>query len=163
MNNAKRILSSIWGKSPDASAYVRGGREYPALEGTVLFFSIDGKVAVCADFEGLPIPRDKCGNTFHGFHIHSGGSCRGSGADEFGASGSHYNPGDCPHPSHAGDLPPLLSCRGRAFSLFLTDRFTLDEIIGLTVIVHLNADDFTTQPSGNSGDKIACGVIRRAK
>ena len=44
---------------------------------------------------------------------------------------------------------------------FLTDRFTLKEIIGRTVVIHSMPDDFTSQPSGNSGEKIACGVIKR--
>ena len=47
-----------------------------------------------------------------------------------------------------------------AFQIFLTDRFTICEIVGRTVIVHSGPDDFTTQPSGNAGSKIACGQIR---
>ena len=74
----------------------------------------------------------------------------------------HYNPHGCDHPYHAGDLPPLFETSGLALSAFLTDRFTVDEVIGRTVIIHDQPDDFTTQPSGNSGTKIACGVIRRA-
>ncbi len=48
---------------------------------------------------------------------------------------------------------------GYAFSAFLTDCFSLSEVMGKTVIIHGNPDDFTTQPSGNSGEKLACGVI----
>jgi Cu-Zn family superoxide dismutase len=59
-------------------------------------------------------------------------------------------------------MPPLFAGTGRAFLAFFTDRFTVDEIIGRTVVVHAKPDDFTTQPSGNSGSKIACGQIRRA-
>ena len=69
--------------------------------------------------------------------------------------------GGCEHPNHAGDLPPLFGNNGFALSLFLTNRFTVDEVIGRTIIIHDHPDDFTTQPSGNSGTKIACGVIRR--
>ena len=58
-------------------------------------------------------------------------------------------------------MPPLFWNNGYAFQMFLTDRFTVKEIIGKTVIIHDNADDFTTQPSGNSGEKIACGVIEK--
>ncbi len=52
---------------------------------------------------------------------------------------------------------------GYAFSIFLTDRFLLSEVLGKTVIIHGNSDDFTTQPSGKAGDKLACGVIRVCK
>lgn len=44
---------------------------------------------------------------------------------------------------------------------FTTDRFSVEEIVGKTIIIHSNVDDFTTQPGGNSGEKIACGVIKR--
>jgi Cu-Zn family superoxide dismutase len=93
-------------------------------------------------------------------HIHEGGSCTGNAADPFADAGSHYNPEGCEHPAHAGDLPPLFSNRGTAWGAVLTDRFSVGEISGKTVIIHLNPDDFTTQPAGNSGAKIACGVIR---
>ena len=66
------------------------------------------------------------------------------------------------HPYHAGDLPPLFGSGGVAVSVFLTDRFHLEDIIGKTVIIHSSPDDFTTQPSGNAGAKIACGEIKRA-
>lgn len=62
---------------------------------------------------------------------------------------------------HQGDMPVILSNDGDAFLSFFTRRFTIPEIIGKTVIVHLDPDDFTTQPSGNSGERIACGKIER--
>ena len=74
----------------------------------------------------------------------------------------HLNPGDCPHPHHAGDLPPLFGCAGRALLAVYTDRFRVPEILGRTVVIHSGPDDFTSQPAGNSGSKIACSVIRRA-
>ena len=70
-----------------------------------------------------------------------------------------YNPDMCMHPYHAGDMPPLFANNGHAFMMFLTDRFTINEIIGKTIILHSEPDDFHSQPSGNSGNKIACGVI----
>lgn len=66
------------------------------------------------------------------------------------------------HPYHAGDLPPLFSANGNAVLEVLTDRFNIHQIIGKTIIIHRNPDDFTTQPSGNAGEKIACGVIKKA-
>ena len=80
--------------------------------------------------------------------------------DSFPLSGTHYNPGECEHPHHAGDLPPLFGCNGYAVSIFLTDRFLVDDVIGKTLIIHDRPDDFKTQPAGDAGEKIACGVIR---
>lgn len=57
-------------------------------------------------------------------------------------------------------MPPLMGTDGKAFSMFMTDRFTVNEVIGRTVIIHLHPDDFAAQPSGNSGEIIACGVIK---
>ena len=81
--------------------------------------------------------------------------------EPFADAMSHYDSDDCGHPYHAGDLPPLFGNGETALSVFLTNRFSVDEVIGRAVIIHDRPDDFTTQPSGNSGTKIACGVIRR--
>lgn len=58
-----------------------------------------------------------------------------------------------------GDLPPLLSNRGYAWTAFYDTRFGISDIVGRSLIIHENRDDFTTQPAGDSGKKIACGVI----
>ena len=71
----------------------------------------------------------------------------------------HDNPQHCPHPYHAGDLPPLFGAHGFAFSACLTDRFTVEQIIGKSIVIHSAPDDFTTQPSGNAGSKIAGAEI----
>ena len=65
------------------------------------------------------------------------------------------------HPQHAGDFPPLLGNHGKAYMKVFSDRFSVEEIIGKTVIVHSDPDDFRTQPSGNAGRKIACGIIKK--
>lgn len=98
-------------------------------------------------------------NNIFGFHIHDGTSCTGYSSDTFSNAGSHYNPNNCPHPAHAGDLPPLFGNDGYAYMSMLTDRFTVNEIIGKVAIIHDKPDDFTTQPAGDSGNKIACGEI----
>lgn len=138
---------------PGAIARVAGGPEAPMLRGSVKFYQQPGGVLVVADISGLP-SRDG----FYGFHIHEGTSCTGVG---FADTRSHYNPLMAQHPDHAGDLPPLLGCNGRAFLAVLTDRFSIRDIIGRTVVIHGGADDFTTQPAGNAGTKIACGAIGR--
>ncbi len=117
-------------------------------------------VIVSVTAYGLPHKDSRCGGNFFGFHIHEGGSCESSSGEPFAGTLGHYNPHGCTHPYHSGDMPPLLNAGGYASMSFLTDRFTVGEIIGKTVVIHSGPDDYTTQPAGNSGMKIACGVIR---
>lgn len=138
---------------PDAVARLRGGEEAPRIWGEVKFYQTRSGVLVIADVSGLP---KGSGDGFFALHIHEGDSCRGKG---FADTQGHYNPTGDPHPRHAGDLPPLLSCGGRAYLAVLTDRFRVEEILGRTVVIHSGADDFHTQPAGNAGTKIACGTI----
>ena len=88
--------------------------------------------------------------------FHAGESYYGT---DFSGTGSHYNPAGQAHPEHAGDLPPLFRCNGNAFLSVRTDRLPVKEIIGRTVVIHSDPDDFYTQPAGNAGKEIACGVI----
>lgn len=149
------------GHRPAASASIIGSKEYPNLRGTADFYQTDAGVVVAAEITGLPTSADRCESPVFGFHIHSGNRCTGNASDPFANVMTHYNPDDCPHPHHAGDLPPLFGNDGYAFMAVLTNRFDLRDIIGKTIIIHSKQDDFTTQPSGNSGEKIACGVIRK--
>ena len=143
------------GKRPDAVARIVGGGDAPQLSGCVWFYQESGCVQIEANISGLP----KASETgFFGFHIHQGRDCSGAG---FSETEGHYNPLGQEHPEHAGDLPPLLSCKGNAYLSVKTDRFSVNEIIGRTVVIHSNPDDFHTQPAGNAGKKIACGVIQR--
>lgn len=103
--------------------------------------------------------RPLCPNAVFGFHIHSGSQCSGDEENPFANALEHYNPRNCMHPAHAGDMPPLFGNNGYAFQIFLTDRFSVNEIIGKTVIIHSEPDDFTSQPGGNAGERIACGQI----
>ncbi len=157
--NSMINLSSVLTHIPVAVAFVRGDAEHRSIKGTVKFFPTSKGTVVLAEVSGLPVSNEKCSKDIFAFHVHSGGSCTGNSDDPFADVGTHYNPTDCPHPYHAGDMPPLFSANGTAFLAFLTDRFTADEIIGKTVIIHDSPDDFTTQPSGNAGKKIACGEI----
>ena len=140
-------------------AVVRGSAKYPDIQGSVEFFPAGSGTWVRADISGLPSSKEPCSGRFFGFHIHAGGSCSGTASEPFANALGHYNPADCPHPNHAGDLPPLLGADGHAFTIFLTNRFVVDDIIGKTVIIHANPDDFHTQPSGNAGEMMACGEI----
>jgi superoxide dismutase, Cu-Zn family len=104
----------------------------------------------------------------HGFHIHEAGDC--SSGDGMSARG-HFNPHGKPHgnPSsaerHAGDLPSLKAEKnGRAKLDVVVDGITLTpgpaSIIGRGLIIHADPDDYKTQPTGNAGARLACGVIR---
>lgn len=153
-------VGEILGRRPQARAAVRGSERYPDIRGEVRFHQTPRGVLVIAEVRGLPHKQEECASPIFGFHIHEGGGCtpRG-GKDAFADTGMHDNPQHCPHPYHAGDLPPLFGAHGFAFSACLTDRFTVEQIIGKSIVIHSAPDDFTTQPSGNAGSKIACAEI----
>lgn len=161
MNQNHRLVSfeALLRSRPQAWVRLRGSSMHPQLKGTVRFYVHPYGTVVVTEIYGLPVSSDPCASPILGFHIHAGDSCTGNSEDPFADAKMHYNPKDCEHPYHAGDLPPLFVVNGCALSACLTDRFTVHEIIGKTVIVHASPDDFSTQPSGNVGGKIACGEI----
>lgn len=144
------MLRVLWGR-PQAVAKLQGSRADAKIRGTVYFYQMVDGVLVAVRVTGLPGERG-----FFGFHIHSGEACTGKA---FADTLSHYNPEGVEHPKHSGDLPPLLGNYGTAFQVFLTDRFCVHEILRKTVVIHSGPDDFTSQPAGNAGEKIACGRI----
>ena len=154
--NSNHIQQSV-----TAKAAVMGSKDYPALHGTVTLRQMKNGVLVTAEIFGLPSKQDKCDGGVFGFHIHEGTQCSGNEKDPFADAKMHFNPDGCPHPYHAGDLPPLFGNNGYAYLSVFTNRFRVDEVIGRVIIIHSKPDDFTTQPSGNSGAKIACGKIRK--
>lgn len=155
----KKTILFHMGKGPDAIARLQGSSRYPQLKGVAEFFQTKEGVLVSVDVTGLPKGEGPCESPVFALHIHSGGRCSGNETDPFADAMTHYNPYQCLHPYHAGDLPPLFGVNGTAFSLFLTGRFTVQEVLGKSVIIHAKPDDFTTQPSGNAGEKMACGII----
>lgn len=127
--------------------------------GTVVFSEHGDKVLVEADIKGLT-------PGLHGFHIHEKGDCSAADAS---SAGGHFNPTGAPHGSpstgahHVGDLPMLVADEsGRAKLHAELDSLALqgaNSVVGRAVVVHAQADDFQSQPSGNSGARVACGVI----
>lgn len=145
------IFKKLCALSPFVYARIKGENEFAQVMGYVYFYKLPAGVIVMADIEGLP----RTDNNIFAFHIHEGGNCE----DNYANTGGHFNPTEQTHPNHAGDLPPLFSNNGQAWFAVYTERFNPNEIIGKVVVVHLQVDDFTTQPAGNSGEKIACGTI----
>ena len=119
----------------------------------VKFYQLPGGVLVEAELTGLP---SQPPSVFFAFHIHEKGDCSGEG---FRNTGGHYDPESRPHPFHAGDLPPLLSCKGGVYQAVITGRFCVKDVIGRSVVIHAGPDDLHSQPAGNAGAKIGCGVI----
>lgn len=129
--------------------------------GEVTFTASDAGVSIEAHVNGLT-PDGQ-----HGFHIHDVGECVGDGT----SAGDHFNPGATAHGGpdgevhHAGDLGNLKpDASGHAMMTMVSRHISLEagaanSIIGRSVIVHADADDLTTQPSGNSGARIACGIV----
>jgi Cu-Zn family superoxide dismutase len=131
--------------------------------GSVTFTQSGDKVLVSGTVSGLKA------NAEHGIHVHEKGDC--SSGDGMSAGG-HFNPGGQPHGSpagtahHAGDLPSLKAdASGVAKFSFESKSISVgsgaNDIVGRALIVHRDPDDYTTQPTGNSGPRLACAVIVR--
>lgn len=146
-------------QTPIAIAEIHGSSAYPNIRGTAIFKKKNDGLILTVEVLGLPTSTEKCNNNIFALHIHSGNSCTGNATDPFANAGVHYNPYNCKHPQHAGDLPPLFENNGYAYLSVYTTRLSFDDILNKFIIIHDNPDDFTTQPSGNSGTKIACGKI----
>ncbi len=133
------------------------------VTGTVSFTKVEGGVRIVADVEGLT-PGE------HGFHVHEFGDCS---APDATSAGPHYNPGKHQHAGpdtemrHNGDLGNLTAdAAGKAHYERVDKELKLsgeNSIVGRGLIVHANADDLKTQPTGNAGPRVACGVIALAK
>ncbi|MGK2960910.1 MAG: superoxide dismutase family protein [Gemmatimonadaceae bacterium] len=111
----------------------------------------------------------------HGIHFHETGTCSASGTTPFASAGAHFNPLGRQHGldhsagPHAGDAPNFtVAADGTGRATFTTDRVsltngstTLFDADGSSIVIHAGADDQISQPAGNSGSRIACGVIQR--
>lgn len=144
--------------APIARADIKGGADNHNISGYAELFPYRNGTVMIIELWGLPYSTEPCADNILAIHIHEGESCS-QNEGMFSAVGGHFNPKSCPHPAHAGDLPPLFSAHGYAWLGFFTDRFTPGEVSGKTIIIHSKRDDFTTQPAGDSGDRIACGII----
>lgn len=144
--------------NPTAAADVRsttGG-----FVGTLTFQTTSSGLRILGTLTGLPAGT-------HGIHVHEVGSCE---APEFTTAGAHLNPGarqhglENPAGAHAGDLPNVtVNAAGEGRVDLTTARTMLSELLdsdGSAIVVHAAADDQRTDPSGNTGARIACGIVR---
>lgn len=157
--------NSYPGNIQSAIARITGGPLAPNLSGVVTFRDIPGGVQVCAQLTGLPQYKPAEGNNPpigpHGFHIHQKGLCEvGDPQTPFESAGEHWNPTGQPHGNHAGDFPVLYSNNGYAWMCFFTNKFKASDVVGKSVIIHQNPDDYRTQPAGDAGKRLGCGVVQ---
>lgn len=153
--NKQNYFNYIISHTPNAIAYIKGNQNFPNIDGKIEFYETNAGVFVLSDIKNLPNLNN---SGFFAMHIHNDDTCEQNSEGNYRDS-SHFNPNNKPHPEHAGDLLNLLSNDGFAYSLFLTNRFKVNDIVGKTVMIHANPDDYRTDPNGNSGTKIACGKI----
>jgi superoxide dismutase, Cu-Zn family len=160
---ALAVAGAVWGQgSAKATAQLQPTKGNTAT-GTATFTQRGGKVLVEVKVSGLTPGAE------HGFHIHEKGDC--SSGDGMSA-GAHFNPLNKPHAHystpdrHAGDMPALKAdASGNASVVAELDVITVTDgstgIVGRGLIVHAQPDDYKTQPTGNSGARVACGVIQK--
>lgn len=158
--------------SDDYAVAVLTGLNDSGVSGTVTFQALgnDG-VQIDYDLEGLTEGE-------HGFHLHQNGSCEpGEDGTPGGAAGGHFNPMESPHGSpsaspsarHAGDLGNVrvsASASGVARGSIADSVLAFGgptDVVGKAVILHAGADDLTSQPSGDAGARVGCGVIELAE
>jgi Cu-Zn family superoxide dismutase len=156
--------AALQGSAPGATAVLRNAQGAVVAQAT--FTQTPAGVRLVVDARGLP-PGDK------GIHIHEVGRCE---PPAFTSAGGHFNPGrrqhglENPAGPHAGDLPNLhIDAQGTGRLETTTDRVTLGsgptslfDADGSALVIHAAPDDHRTDPAGNSGARIACGVITRA-
>lgn len=148
------------GPGAEVATVVLHPTEGNEAEGVVTFTQTDDGVRVEASINGL-----EAGSS-HGFHIHQFGDCR---AADGTSAGGHFNPEDMPHGGpddmqrHVGDLGNLEADENGEASADFTDSFLelngANSILGRGVIIHAGQDDLESQPTGDAGSRLSCGVI----
>ncbi len=157
------------GQMPASDAPVAAGAavmleptEGNQTRGELRFAAVGDRIEVTGTISGLP------GNSTHGFHVHETGDCS---APDATSAGGHFNPASTDHgrvgqgEHHAGDSDNITAdADGNATVQGWLEGATVGDgaatdIVGKAVIVHADEDDYATQPTGNAGDRLACGVI----
>jgi Cu-Zn family superoxide dismutase len=147
----------------DADAVVRvEGKSGSSISGTGGFRKDGIRVQLSLSVENAP-------PGLHAVHLHENGDCS---APDAASAGDHWNPTESPHgqlnhaPAHLGDIGNLtVDADGTGRLEFTTEKWTLgtgeiNDVLGKSLVIHANTDDFVTQPTGNAGGRIGCGVVR---
>jgi len=155
----EEIIPVDTGRDITAAVALLHPTEGNSVRGTVTFTEVADGIRIVADVEGLDPGK-------HGFHIHEFGDCS---APDAASAGGHFNPDGMPHGApddmerHVGDLGNLVADEEGKAHYERTDSFISfggdHSIIGSAVVIHSGEDDFTSQPSGAAGPRVACGVI----
>jgi Cu-Zn family superoxide dismutase len=167
---AAALLLAACAQTPTAGAGATAVAEMKptagnAVAGTVRFEQSGSKVIVTAAITGLKP------NGEHGFHVHEKGDCS---APDATSAGGHFNPAGKAHghhgkaERHAGDMPNLRAdASGAARVMWESDLLSVGSgaanVVGRSVVIHRDPDDYASQPAGNSGPRLSCGVIVAGK
>lgn len=141
-----------------------------SLQGDPADTDFAGTVSITPEGTGVRIVADVAGvdtDGKHGIHVHENGMCdhEGEGGKHFTSAGGHFNPANTEHacpptdPRHAGDLGNIEVSGGKGHLELSVTNLTADQLHGKAIILHAGEDDCKTQPTGNSGDRLACGVV----
>ncbi len=156
------LAGSAHAKAPTKAAADLQSKSGSSVTGTATFTKQGGKVSMTVKLKGLTPGT-------HAIHLHDKGDCS---APDAASAGGHWNPTSEDHgkwghsPYHRGDIGNLVAdAKGNATLTIASDVWTLGDgattdVLGHAVVVHAKEDDFTTQPTGNAGGRVACGVIK---
>lgn len=131
--------------------------------------NVSGHVWVKNNGRGATLMVDIAGapaNGVHGFHIHEKGDCS---APDATSAGGHFNPAGQKHgspnqvDSHAGDLPNLQADANGRIQQQVMSTLTADQMLGRALVIHAKADDYRSQPAGDSGSRVSCGVVTQGR
>ena len=163
------------GTTVDATTSAAGATATVALQGSPDDSDFSGTVTLTQEGNGVRIVADLQGVDVagkHGFHVHENGDCshaHEAGGKHFTSAGSHFNPTGSEHacpptePRHAGDLGNIeVGANGAGRMEMTTTGLSLsgpNSVVGKAIILHAKADDCKTQPTGDAGDRLACGVV----
>jgi Cu-Zn family superoxide dismutase len=156
------VVSPAQGRAQDAVAELIDGKANPI--GTAQLNQLEQGVQIVVAMSGLPAGK-------HALHIHETGACE----PPFESAGGHFNPGGAQHGwdneagPHAGDLPNVYVGEGSLQVEFITDQVTLDDGAtslfdddGSAIVIHEGQDDYRSDPAGDAGTRLACGVVEKS-